>query len=66
MSMYQFIVPSMSCAECLSKVNTAISKLDPDAKLEADFQDRRLVVNSDLNEMAVIEALTGAGFPPVP
>lgn len=61
--MYQFHVPKMSCNGCLRNITNAIHKLDDEATVEADFQDRTLKVRTELSEALVIDVLRDAGYP---
>jgi len=58
----KFNVPDMSCNHCTSAIEKAIRALDATAKVECHLSERRVAVDSVLNESAVSAAILDAGY----
>ena len=62
--MHRFHVPGMTCGGCLGTVTKAIQKLDPQAHIEGDLENRTIGVRPDLtDDPPVLAALENAGYP---
>jgi len=62
--MQEFVIQSMSCGGCASRVAQAVKKLDAQAKIEVDLSSRTVRIESTEDRVAVTKALTEAGYPP--
>jgi copper chaperone len=61
----QFHIENMTCGGCVRGVTKALTRLDPDATLQADTEARTLTVQTSAPREAVTQALADAGFPAV-
>lgn len=59
----QLKVASMTCNHCISMVNKAIAKLQPDAKVTVDLLQQLVSVESALMAEDIVTALDEAGYP---
>ncbi len=59
----QFHIENMTCGGCVRGVTKALTRLDPDATLEADTDARTITVQTSAARAAVEQALAEAGFP---
>ncbi|QCO56351.1 heavy-metal-associated domain-containing protein [Pseudorhodobacter turbinis] len=59
-------IPDMSCGHCKSAVEAAILKLDPNASVVVDLDNRRAEITSTEPVQALINALDAVGFPAEP
>jgi copper chaperone len=64
--MTEFLVEGMSCAHCVNAVTEAIHRLDPAASVDVDLGSKHVRVGSDLDRFMLSQALTDAGYDPVP
>ena len=64
--MIELSLPDMSCGHCASTVAQTCKFVDPAAKVEVDLQSKRVKIDSAEERMDFVEALTEAGYPPVP
>lgn len=62
--MQEFVIQSMSCGGCASRIAQAVKNLDAQAKIEVDLPSRTVRIESTEDRAAVTEALTEAGYPP--
>lgn len=60
--MHEFKVDGMGCASCVTKIATAVRRLDPDAAVEVDRADGRVRVGSDLGPEKIAGVIAGLGF----
>lgn len=63
--MQEFVIPSMSCGGCASRITQTIKTLDPDATIEVDLPNKTVRVGSSHERDAFAGALETAGYPPV-
>ncbi|MCL5426859.1 MAG: heavy-metal-associated domain-containing protein [Gammaproteobacteria bacterium] len=61
--MLQFYIPNMTCGGCANSVTKALLSVDPEARIETDPPERKVQVDSTLDESAFLEALSEAGYP---
>jgi len=61
--MHHFHVPDMHCGGCLKAVTQAVQKLDPNARVEGDLENRVIAIASSQDEDLIRSALDKAGFP---
>lgn len=62
--MQEFVIQSMSCGGCASRIAQAVKNLDATAKIEVDLSTKTLRVDSSEDRESVTAALTEAGYPP--
>lgn len=63
--MIQYEVPAMSCGGCARAITRAVQSIDPQARVEADVDTKRVSIASDADEAKLTAALTEAGYPPM-
>lgn len=61
--MHHFHIPDMTCGGCLGAVTTAIQKLDPQARIEGNLENRTVTIATDEAEASVLTVLEKAGYP---
>ncbi|MDP8920409.1 MAG: heavy-metal-associated domain-containing protein [Pseudomonadota bacterium] len=61
--MYHFVVPAMKCGGCLGAITRSLQKLDPQAQVEGNLEERTIKVASDKAENLLLTALSNAGYP---
>ena len=64
--MHLFHVPGMNCGGCLRAITRAIQALDPQVRVEADFEPRTIKVLSAESEASLLNALSNGGYPAQP
>jgi len=64
--MHYFHIPDMTCGGCLGAVTKALQKLDPQAHVEGDLENRTIAVTSAQSEMSLLTTLEKAGYPARP
>ncbi len=64
--MTEFLVEGMSCGHCVNMVTEAIHKLDPAATVDVNLGTKHVRVDSDVDGFLLSQALTDAGYDPVP
>ncbi|MBA2778189.1 heavy metal translocating P-type ATPase [Billgrantia kenyensis] len=57
-------VPGMNCQGCVKRMREAIQAIDPEAEVTGFPAEKRLVVNTTLDDDQLDGALEGAGYPP--
>lgn len=62
----EFVIPDMACGGCANAITRAVTRLDPDARLDIDIPIKTVKVTSTLPEHRLIEAIEAAGFHPAP
>ena len=62
-AMHHFHIPGMTCGGCLGAVTRAIHKLDPQAQIEGDLENRTVAIRSDKAAASLLAALENAGYP---
>lgn len=58
----QFTIPNMACSACADTIAKAVRGLDPAASINADPKSKRVSVETQVNETAIREAITTAGY----
>ena len=64
--MTEFLVEGMSCAHCVNVVTEAIHRLDPAATVDVNLGTKHVRVASDVDRFLLSQALTDAGYDPLP
>lgn len=62
--MQEFVIQSMSCGGCASRITQAVKNLDAKATIEVDLPTKIVRVDSAKDRASVTAALTEAGYPP--
>lgn len=62
--MQEFVIQSMSCGGCASRIVQVVKKLDTEAKIEVDLPTKTVRIDSTEDRASVAAALTEAGYPP--
>jgi len=57
-----FKTEGIKCNNCLKKIRTAVFEHDPSSDVEADIQNKTMVVNSTLATSRLIKVVSGLGF----
>lgn len=60
--MMTFSVPKMSCGHCMASIEGKILDADEGADVQCDLAERRVVVESVLDAVAIMAAIEAAGF----
>ena len=63
--MIELTVNDMTCGGCVASITRVVQGLDPDAKVDADVESRRVKIDSVIDTEAVIAAIAHAGYHPV-
>lgn len=64
--MLEFEIQAMSCGHCVKAITSAITALDPAAKVLAELPTHRVRVDTTLPRAQVEQALRAADYPPTP
>lgn len=62
--MFEFTIPSMTCGHCVSVVTRALQHADTKARVDIDLTAKRVVIETEEDRKAMVDALTEAGYPP--
>ena len=62
--MQEFVIQSMSCGGCASRITQVVKNLDAQAKIEVDLPTKMLRIDSTKDRASLTAALTQAGYPP--
>lgn len=60
--MLELDLPGMTCGGCVRGVTAAVRELDPEARVEADLEQRHATITTTAPEAQVRKALTEAGY----
>ena len=63
--MQEFVIPSMSCGGCASRITQTLLNLDAGARVDVDLPSKTVRVESNQESANVETALKQAGYPPV-
>jgi copper chaperone len=58
----QFTVPNMACSACADTITKAVKAIDPAAQINADPKLKQVNIDTQANETAIREAISGAGY----
>jgi copper chaperone len=56
-------VPSMACSACADTISKAVTAIDPAATIAADPKTKQVVIETELPESSVKQAIEAAGYP---
>jgi copper chaperone CopZ len=59
----RYSVKGMKCGGCIAKATEAVAKLPGYVSAEFDLKSGSAVVKGDVDPQAVVNALTGVGYP---
>ena len=62
LTMFDVIVPGMTCNGCARAVTSAVKTADPDAELQIDLDARCVSIISEAGQARMEEAIKEAGF----
>lgn len=63
MNQIQLHIPAMKCGGCATSITNVIQTLDQTAHFHADPATKLVKIQSEFDAMAIIAALSKAGFP---
>jgi Cu+-exporting ATPase len=63
--MIELSVDDMTCGGCVASITRVVRGLDPDAKVDANVETRRVSIDSVTDTDAVVAAIANAGYHPV-
>ena len=56
-------VPNMAYGACAKTITQAVIDLDPKASVKADLKTKQVIVNTEVSESSVKDAIAAAGYP---
>ena len=62
--MISLTINDMTCSGCVASITRVVKGLDPDATVNADLGTKRVDITSPLDTVAVIAAISNAGYHP--
>ena len=62
--MIEFTVPEMSCGHCVGAITQALKAVDPAAQVDVNLTDKKVRVQSTLQQAALAQTLSEAGYAP--
>ncbi len=62
--MIELNLPDMSCGHCVSTVAQTCKLVDPAARVDVDLGAKLVKIQSAMDRVGFVEALTDAGYPP--
>jgi len=65
-SFMEFRVEDMTCNHCVDAITDAVKGVDPEASVEVSLQDHLVRVESEAASEDIAEAISDAGYTPVP
>jgi len=63
--MIELTVDDMTCGGCVASITRVVKGLDPDAKVNANVETKRVSIDSVTDTDAVVAAIANAGYHPV-
>lgn len=60
--MTSFAVPEMQCGRCTASIHSALTQLDPAAKVEADIRTRIVRLETAATDAQVLMTLNDLGY----
>jgi copper chaperone len=60
--MLTYVVPEISCGHCKAAIEGGVSQVPGVARVEVDIDTKRVVVEGDPSEDAVVAAIVEAGY----
>jgi copper chaperone len=62
--MQEFVIPSMSCGGCVSRITQTIESVDAHATIKVNLASKTVEVDSTQHRASFAAALSGAGYAP--
>lgn len=63
--MIELTINDMTCSGCVASISRVVKGLDPDAKVDANVETKRVKIDSAVDADAVVAAIANAGYHPV-
>ena len=63
--MIELTVDDMTCGGCVASITRVVKGLDPEAKVTANVETKRVSIDSVTDTDAVVAAIANAGYHPV-
>ena len=63
--MIELTVNDMTCGGCVASITRVVKGLDPNAKVDANLETRRVTIECVTDSDAVVAAIANAGYHPV-
>ena len=63
--MIELTVSDMTCGGCVASITRVVKGLDPNAKVDANLETRRVMIECVTDSDAVVAAIANAGYHPV-
>ena len=63
--MIELTINDMTCGGCVASIARVVKGLDPDAKVDANVETKRVKIDSVVDSDAVVAAIAHAGYHPV-
>ena len=60
--MLTYVVPGVTCGHCKSAIEGEVSQVPGVSRVEVDIESKRVVVEGDATEDAVLAAIAEAGY----
>ncbi|HSZ51396.1 MAG TPA: heavy-metal-associated domain-containing protein [Caulobacteraceae bacterium] len=60
--MQRYNVPEMSCGHCVSTIEAAVKKVDPNAVISADLAGHQVTVQTQIDADRIADAIHSAGY----
>ncbi len=60
--MLTYVVPGVTCGHCKSAIEGEVSQVPGVSRVEVDIESKRVVVEGDAREDAVLAAIAEAGY----
>lgn len=64
--MIEFNVQDMTCGHCVGRITKAINAVDISAKVEATIEEKKILIESDVDVARLMQAIQDAGYTPIP
>jgi copper chaperone len=61
--MYELQVEGMTCGGCANRVKRSVQAVDSNAKVDVDLANKKVLVDTQADLIAVKSAITEAGYP---
>ncbi len=57
-------VKDMTCGHCVQSITQAVQSVSPNAQVQVDLATHRVQIQGEVDQVAVLGAITDAGFTP--
>jgi copper chaperone len=62
MAMLTYVVPDISCGHCKASIEGGVSQVPGVDRVEVDIESKRVVVEGEASDEAVVAAIVEAGY----